>query len=353
MSKKQRLALLVTGSVAAIKTLPLVGSLRKNGFDVTVLLTRAPEQWNWVPLDAVRKASRHDVVLDNAERSAKTDAYLSSVILIAPATADFICQLAHASSETAHMILEAQRRGSKIMLAPAMNYKMWEHPAVQRNCEALAAAGVIIFGPVKGSLACGDKGFGRMMDVAKIADGVRAAVDEKRHASLRAYEKAKTKSRPAALPKKSKGRILVALGGGNIDWSKIEKLVADIKKTGAEATYVIDQTWVGYREALERLTQQTVVADFFQVPGFDGMEHIRLPEEADVVFYPFLDAALAETMAEGRADTLFLSVYLASKAPKVTTPSCMQELPPSLSFLLRRDGLDVISDLSKLARRKR
>ncbi|MFA4994443.1 MAG: flavoprotein [Bdellovibrionales bacterium] len=350
MDKGQRLTLLVTGSIAAVKTIPMITALRGGGYDVSVFLTRAPLQWKWVSVEDAKTASGNDVLTDDSSRLDKKDVFFSSqVVLVAPASANFLSQLAHASSELARNVLDAQRNGSKLLLAPAMNYMMWHHPAVQRNCAALSSAGAVILGPAKGHMACGDDGFGRMIDVNDMIEGTRAAAEGRQHPVFSYYEKSCKKEKAPYHPPKGQTRVLVALGGGNISWTDVEKVVADIRKTGMLADYVIDQTWAGYRVALENLTQQPVVADYFQIPEFNGMEHIRLPERAACVFIPFLDDALATAMAEGKADTLFLGVYLASKAPVVTTKACLQTLSPSSAFVLQRDGFDVIEDVSGLA----
>ncbi len=343
--------MLVTGSIAAIKTIPLIEALRGKGFDPTVLLTRAPEQWKWVLVHDAEAASGNSVLTESASRRDKEMVLAATkVVLVAPASADFLSQLAHASSELARSLLEAQRHGSRLMIAPAMNCKMWHHPAVQRNCAALIEAGAVILGPAKGPVACGDEGFGRMMDVGDMAAGARATLDGASHPALEMFKTAMKEEKIPFCPPKEQARIVVALGGGNILWPDVEKLVADIKQSGLLADYVVDQTWAGYGAALEKLTQQTVITDYFQIPEFKGMEHIRLPERSVCVFFPFLDDALARAMAEGRADTLFLGLYLASKAPHVTTEACLRELSPSLSAVLRQDGVGVVKDVKELAR---
>ena len=351
MDKEQRLALLVTGSIAAIKTIPLITALRGERFDVNLLLTRAPEEWKWVSVDEAKAASENAVLTDKAALGDKEKVLnAAQVILVAPASADFLSQIAHASSELARGILDAQRRGSRLMIAPAMNCKMWHHPAVQRNCEALTKAGAVILGPAKGPVACGDEGFGRMLEVGDIAAGARAAMFGKTHPALDLFKAAQKEENIPFCPPKEQARIVVALGGGKVVWPNVEKLVAEIQQTEMLADYVIDRTWAVHRPALEKLTQQTVVTDYFQIPEFKGMEHIRLPERAVCVYFPFLDDVLATAMTQGKADTLFLGLYLASKAPLVTTNKCLQGLSPPFASILRQDGMDAVEGVKDLAR---
>jgi len=343
----------VTGSVAATKTLPLIGALRASGCDVTVLLTPAAEKYKWVSAAEAEAASGHKVLADFADASPlKENSSPAHAILVAPASADFISQLAFASSERAREILAARERGSLLMIAPAMNTKMWEHPAVRRNCGALKKKGVVFLGPVKGHLACDVEGFGRMIGVEEIAEGADAAFAGKQHPALALYKAARREGRKkiSFSPPESGARILVALGGENVSWDAVEKLAAEIDKSGADAEYILDSSWAERCDALKKLTGQTVVSDYFQLPELKGLEHIKLPERANGVFIPFLDDTLAEKMVQGRADTLFLAAYLASKAPVITTKECLQTLSPSRALQLRQDGMCVIDDASQLAR---
>jgi phosphopantothenoylcysteine synthetase/decarboxylase len=354
MVEERQLVLLVTGSIAAkTRTLPLVAALRKDGHEVTVMLTRAPEEWKWVSADEAKAASGHEVLTDAVPMPVKKEVLCSSqTILIAPASADFISRLTYASSELARVILEAQRGGGRIMLAPAMNTKMWGHPAVQRNCAMLNEKSIAILGPVKGHQACGDEGFGRMIGVKETAEGVQATLKRIPHPVLSFYETARQKEakQNPLHPIEGSARILVALGGGNISWPAVEKLVADVNRTGMDADYVVDKPWVQQREALERLTRQKVVSDYFQIPELEGLEHIKLPERARCVFFPFLDDAAAMAMVRGEADTLFLAMYLASKAPVVTTEECFKGISKPFALRLRQDGFVVVDEIGQLTR---
>ncbi|MDX2028532.1 MAG: flavoprotein [Alphaproteobacteria bacterium] len=344
---KDGLALLVTGSVAAIKTVPLIEALRKDGHELKVILTRAPEEWKWVSPEELRAAG-YAVLSEKEDLKTKMEVLQKSkAILVAPASADFISQLAHASSGLARAVLDAQRGSSRLMIAPAMNYKMWHHPAVQRNCAALAGNGVTILGPVEGPMACGDHGYGRMMPVEDITQGVKAALTGTPHPAVKLYQRALQKPdlQPFRPPENSE--ILVVLEGKQMEWPEVEHLVADIKHAGLTATYVLDETWNAYRKPLENLTGQEVVTNHFQQPDAKGMEHIRLPEKARYVFFPFLDREQAEAMLQGRADTLGRSIYLASKASIVARPA--SDLSPSILSQLQRDGVQTITHVSALA----
>ncbi len=350
MKDQTHVALLVTGSIAATKTLDLIDALRKEGFDVSVLLTRAPEQWKWVSPAQAEQASGHPVLVDADDLESKTKALCAAkAILVAPASAGFISRLAFDASDLAHAVLDAARKGSRLFLAPAMNYKMWERPAIRRNCEALAATGATFLGPTKGPMACGDKGFGRMIDVKEMASGLRAAIDGQTHPALAAFEEAKQK--PASLPFAPEGDapgVLVALGGKCVPWPEVKRFAEELKEKGITATYILDPDWKNLAEPLTNMSKADIVTHFYQVPGLQGLEHIKLSEKARCLFFPFIDIDFAQSLLRGYADTLSLCCYLASKAPVMTTTACLQNLPADIADKLTRDGIEAVDDLARL-----
>jgi 3-polyprenyl-4-hydroxybenzoate decarboxylase len=356
MNEKKQAVLVVTGSVAAIKTSDLIAALRNNGLDVKVLLTRAPEQWKWVSVKQAEDASGQPVLTHADGIDIKEEALRAAqIILVAPASADFISRIAHGTSPLARSIQDAQRRGCPLMLAPAMNFKMWEHPATQRNCDALYRSGAVVLGPVRGPMACGDEGFGRMIDVKEMAAGVLAASKAVPHVALSYYETARIETinqkEKCSNPSRSfegRERILVALGGKSVPCPELENLANALKQAKITTDYMLDPDWKELAGSLERVTQQAAITEHYQLPELDGMEHIKLPERARGVFFPFIDDDFAKAMLRGEADTLCLSAYLASKTPIITTKECLQKLSPGLASSLRADGVGVIDDIGKL-----
>jgi phosphopantothenoylcysteine synthetase/decarboxylase len=121
--------------------------------------------------------SQHPVMLDlfaevpEWEPSHLPLADKADLLLIAPATANVIAKLAHGIADDAlSTVALALRPKAKILIAPAMNGKMWEHPATQANVKTLQARGVEFIGPEKGMLACGYEGIGRLWPVEKITE---------------------------------------------------------------------------------------------------------------------------------------------------------------------------------------
>ena len=164
----------VTGSIAAHKAADLASLLTKQKCSVRVVMT-ADAQRFITPLP-FQVLSRQPVVTDlfDAEEGWKPThiemADQAGLLLIAPATANVIAKLAHGLADDALTCLAlALNPKAKILIAPAMNGKMWLHPATQQNVKTLKARGVEFIGPDEGMLSCGYEGIGRMWPVEAIA----------------------------------------------------------------------------------------------------------------------------------------------------------------------------------------
>jgi phosphopantothenoylcysteine synthetase/decarboxylase len=172
---RRNIVLGVTGSIAAHKAADLASLLTKQDFDVRVVLT-ADAQRFITPLP-FKTLSRNPVVTDlyDEEEGWKPThiklADEASLLLIAPATANTIAKLAHGIADDAlTCIALALNPQAKILIAPAMNGKMWLHPATQENVKKLKSRGAEFIGPEKGLLSCGYEGIGRLWPVDKVAE---------------------------------------------------------------------------------------------------------------------------------------------------------------------------------------
>jgi len=170
---KKNIVLGVTGSIAAYKAAELASQLAKEGCSVHVVLT-ADAQRFITPLP-FKTLSRHPVVTDlyDEEEGWKPLhirlADEADLVLVAPATANFIAKAAHGlADDSLSCIALAINPNAKILVAPAMNGKMWLHPATQQNVAALKARGVEFIGPEEGMLSCGYEGLGRLWPVEDI-----------------------------------------------------------------------------------------------------------------------------------------------------------------------------------------
>jgi phosphopantothenoylcysteine decarboxylase len=164
----------VTGSIAAHRAVDLASLLVKAGASVHVVMTVEAQKFI-TPLP-FRTLSRHPVItgLYDVEEGWKPAhielADAADLLLIAPATANTLAKLAHGIADDAlGGIALALGPKAKILAAPAMNGKMWLHPATQENVAILKKRGMKFIGPEKGLLSCGYEGIGRLWPVEKIA----------------------------------------------------------------------------------------------------------------------------------------------------------------------------------------
>jgi phosphopantothenoylcysteine synthetase/decarboxylase len=175
MSAQPMVILGVTGSIAAYKAVDVASRLTKEGCEVRVVLT-ADAQRFITPL-AFKTLSRHPVITDlyDEEEDWKPAhielADRADLLLVAPATANKIARLALGMADDAlTCIALALRPEAKVLVAPAMNGKMWLHPATQLHVATLKGRGVEFIGPESGLLSCGYEGLGRLWDAGKIAE---------------------------------------------------------------------------------------------------------------------------------------------------------------------------------------
>ncbi len=174
MSKTKNIVLGVTGSIAAHKAADLASALAKQKCNVCVVMT-ADAQRFITPLP-FKTLSRNPVITDlyDEEEGWKPThirlADEADLLLIAPATANLIAKLALGlANDALSCIALALNPKAKVLIAPAMNGKMWQHAATQENVARLKKRGVEFIGPEAGMLSCGYEGLGRLWPVEKIA----------------------------------------------------------------------------------------------------------------------------------------------------------------------------------------
>src|SRR5579884_1981700 len=175
----KRILLGVSGSIAAYKAADLCSRFGKLGADVHVVLTAHAAQF--VGPATFRALTRNPVLTDvfdesHARRIAHIDlAQSADLVVVAPASADVLAKMAHGlADDMLTTCLLATPAATPVLVAPAMNTVMWEHPATVSNLETLRTRGVQIVQPGYGVLACQDVGYGKLADVPEI---VRAVVD--------------------------------------------------------------------------------------------------------------------------------------------------------------------------------
>ena len=183
MLNGKKVLLIITGGIAAYKSLELVRKLKEKGADVIPVMTKAAE--NFVTPMSVSALAQEKVynklfdLTDEAEMGHIELSRSSDLIVVVPASADFIAKTAtgQANDLASTLILATD---TKVLMAPAMNVRMWENPLTQKNIKILHNNGVKFVGPDEGEMACGEFGFGRMAEADEILKEIEANFRDKK-----------------------------------------------------------------------------------------------------------------------------------------------------------------------------
>jgi phosphopantothenoylcysteine decarboxylase/phosphopantothenate--cysteine ligase len=182
----------MTGGIAAYKVCELVRRLQDQGATVQVVMTAAAQQF--VTATTMQALSGRPVATDQWNAAVADDGMphialtrAADAIIVAPATAHFIAKVAHGMADDllATLVLARDRNRTALLVAPAMNVEMWENPATQRNVAQLRADGVTLLGPGQGVQACGETGYGRLLEAGELLEDIVAFFQPKRLAGKR------------------------------------------------------------------------------------------------------------------------------------------------------------------------
>ena len=181
MLTDKRVLLIVGGGIAAYKVLELVRLLHKAGAQVVPVMTAAAAEFvTPLSLSALTGSKVYRDLFDLTDEAAMGHIQLSraaDLLVVAPATADLMARMAGgvANDLASTLLLATDKR---VLIAPAMNVRMWHHPATQRNLATLLADGVLTVGPDDGDMACGEYGPGRMAEPVAILAAIDAALSD-------------------------------------------------------------------------------------------------------------------------------------------------------------------------------
>ncbi|WP_085906225.1 bifunctional phosphopantothenoylcysteine decarboxylase/phosphopantothenate--cysteine ligase CoaBC [Kiloniella majae] len=177
MISGKSILLVVTGGIAAYKSLELIRRLKERDVSVRAILTKSGSEFV-TPL-SVSALTGEKTFVDLFSLTDETEighiqlSRQSDLIVVVPASADFMAKMAQGrADDLASTVLLATDKDT--LIAPAMNVRMWEHPATQENLQTLINRGVKVIGPNEGSMACGEFGPGRMAEPAEILDAIEA-----------------------------------------------------------------------------------------------------------------------------------------------------------------------------------
>lgn len=251
---QKRVLLIVGGGIAAYKSLELTRLLRKAGVGVRPILTAAGAQFiTPLSLSALSEDKVYSELFsltDEAEMGHIELSRSADLVVVAPATADLMAKAAngHASDLASTTILATDK---PVLMAPAMNVRMWEHPATQRNLARLKQDGVLFVGPDEGAMACGEFGFGRMAEPEAIFAAIMAALQGPAARPL-AGKRAIITAGPTAEPI-DPVRLLTNRSSGKQGFA-IAKALADL---GAEVTLVAGPVGLSTPAGVKRVDIET------------------------------------------------------------------------------------------------
>ena len=177
MLTDKRILLVITGGIAAYKCLDLIRRLRERGASVRAVMTKAAEEFvTPLSVSALTEDKVYGALFsltDEAEMGHIELSRAADLVVVAPASADIMAKLAAGlAGDLASTLLLATDKD--VLIAPAMNVRMWEHPATQANLVTLTARGVLTVGPNEGAMACNEFGFGRMAEPMEILAAIEA-----------------------------------------------------------------------------------------------------------------------------------------------------------------------------------
>lgn len=182
----------MTGGIAAYKVCELVRRLQDAGATVQVVMTDGAQKF--VTATTMQALSGRPVATDQWDASGADNAMPhialtreADAIVVAPATAHFMAKLAHGLADDllTTLALARDRARTALLVAPAMNVEMWENPATRRNAAQLADDGILLLGPAQGAQACGETGYGRMLEPAELLEDIVAFFQPKTLAGRR------------------------------------------------------------------------------------------------------------------------------------------------------------------------
>lgn len=309
----RKILLIIGGGIAAYKTLELIRRLRERGDDVVPVMTRAAGEF--VTPMSVSALAGHAVHSDLFDLTAEAEmghiqlSRAADLVVVAPATADLMGKVAGGlANDLASTLLMAT--DTPVLMAPAMNVRMWQHPSVQRNLEWLRAQGVGFVGPNDGDMACGEYGPGRMAEPAEIVAAIAA--------------------RLADGPLKGK-RILVTSGPTHEPIDPV-RYIAN-RSSGAQGTAIA--------RALASLGAHVVFVT--------GPADVAPPEGVEVVKVQSARDMLSAVQGALPADAAVMAAAVADWRVKSASGSKIKKVQGALPVLEFEENPDILATVSQMA----
>jgi phosphopantothenoylcysteine decarboxylase/phosphopantothenate--cysteine ligase len=252
----KRILLGMTGGIAAYKAAELARLLGKAGCDVRVAMTEAATRFlTPVTMQALTGQTVWTDLWDPRVADNMAHIELSrdrELIVVAPASADFLAKVAHGLADDLLSALALARR-CPLMLVPAMNVEMWENAATQRNVQTLAGDGVLVAGPAAGDQACGETGMGRMLEPESIVEEIEAFFEPKLLAGKRVLVTAGPTEEPI-----DPVRVITNTSSGKMGYA----VARAAREAGARVTLVSGPVSLPAPAGVERVNVRTAAQMF-------------------------------------------------------------------------------------------
>lgn len=312
---QQRFVLGLTGGIACYKSAELLRRMQDHGATVDVVMTEAATHFiTSTTMQALSGRPVHTEAWDARVPNSMAHINLTrnaQGVLIAPASADFLAKLANGLANDLLSTLCLARGACPLLVAPAMNREMWEHPATQRNIQQLRQDGVLILGPGSGQQACGEVGDGRMLEPAQLLQEILAF------------------TRPKVLAGR---RVLITAGPTS---EKIDPIRVITNRSSGKTGYAIA------RAAAEAGAQVTLVSGPTALPAPYGVLRVDIESAADMH---------AAVMAQAGSSDVFISVAAVAdwhvvNASDQKLKKTASDQPPTLEFALNPDILAEVARL--------
>jgi phosphopantothenoylcysteine decarboxylase/phosphopantothenate--cysteine ligase len=313
MLQGKNILLIIAGGIAAYKSLELIRRLRDAGAAVTPVMTKSAHEFV-TPMSVSALAGRavHQDLFDLTTEAEMGHIQLSrsaDLVVVAPATADLMAKMATGlANDLASTLLLAT--DTPVLIAPAMNVRMWDHPATQRNIATLTADGISFVGPNSGDMACGEYGAGRMAEPAEIL----VAID--RHLS----------DGPL------RGRRILVTSGPTHEPIDPVRYIAN-RSSGAQGAAIA----AALRDLGAHVVFVTGPAD---VPPPSGVEVVRVESAADM---------LRETTAALPVDAAVFAAAVADWRVSSASGSKIKKVNGALPELRLAENPDILATVSQMA----
>lgn len=345
----RRIVLGITGGIAAYKAAELTRRLREQGAEVHVVMTEGAQAFiTPLTLQALSGNPVHTSLLDPAAEAAMGHIELArwaELILVAPATADFIARLAHGHANDLLATLCVAAR-CPIAVAPAMNQAMWAAPATQDNMQILSRRNVQIWGPGVGAQACGDVGAGRMLEADALADAARNLFTNADHRPLQGKKVVLTAgpTREAIDPV----RFISNHSSGKMGFA----LADAAARAGAQVTLIAGPVHLGTPPLVQRIDVSSAV-DMLAAAETHCRDADIFIATAAVADYRPDRSASQKIKKQGKGDPMTLTLVenpdivatIAGKTPKPFTVGFAAETQNVVQYAqdkIRRKNLDMI-----------